>query len=174
MFFIIYMTKYEFFMNIHDLIYVICLLSYVDAPDEVRLRQVDDVHEVGQLLLELGRHRVLFLLLSTGVLLLEDLSELDVLPEEVGDELVAAVAHDLDDVVAELVLVLVQEGVGAVADGPGEVLNDKPRRLGLDLVEALVALSDFHFIHCVSFTIRHHIFTKTPFRFHMFSICIVY
>mmetsp|Transcript_9538 Transcript_9538/g.20916 ORF Transcript_9538/g.20916 Transcript_9538/m.20916 type:complete len:592 (-) Transcript_9538:776-2551(-) len=120
----------------------------LDAPDEVGLRQVHDVHEAGELVLELGGDGVLFLLLRRAARLLllgrEHLRKLPVLLEEVGDEGVAAACHALDDVVAQLVLVLVEERVGAVLDGAGEVLDDEPGGLRLDLVEAPVALVLLH------------------------------
>mmetsp|Transcript_70091 Transcript_70091/g.194859 ORF Transcript_70091/g.194859 Transcript_70091/m.194859 type:complete len:609 (-) Transcript_70091:1456-3282(-) len=118
----------------------------LDAPDEMRLRGIDDLHEGRQLVLELGRHGVFLLLSSSAHLLLgahsyvENLGELHVALEHRHDELHAACANAVHDIVRQLILVLVQESVGAIVDRPSEVLDDEPGWLRPDLVEAAVAL----------------------------------
>mmetsp|Transcript_66995 Transcript_66995/g.193585 ORF Transcript_66995/g.193585 Transcript_66995/m.193585 type:complete len:1210 (-) Transcript_66995:420-4049(-) len=137
----------------------------LDAPDKVGLRQVDNVHQARQLLLELRGDRVLFLLRPAGPSLgrllrrrREHLGVLPVLLEQVRHELVLTAAHALDDVVAELIFVFVEEAVGAVGDRPSEVLDDEPRRLRLDLVEASVTfvLLDQLVAETRVGTLRHH------------------
>mmetsp|Transcript_66996 Transcript_66996/g.193595 ORF Transcript_66996/g.193595 Transcript_66996/m.193595 type:complete len:668 (-) Transcript_66996:420-2423(-) len=136
----------------------------LDAPNKVRLGQVDDVHETRQLVLELGRDGDPLLLAAAGLarvlsrLLVERLCVLLVLSEKALDELFLARAHALDDVVAELIFVFVEEAVGAVGDRPSEVLDDEPRRLRLDLVEASVTfvLLDQLVAETRVGTLRHH------------------
>mmetsp|Transcript_8911 Transcript_8911/g.27708 ORF Transcript_8911/g.27708 Transcript_8911/m.27708 type:complete len:234 (-) Transcript_8911:1721-2422(-) len=94
---------------------VLVLRVRLDTPDEVRFRKVHNVHQARELILELRRNRVL-LLLASGLLLLllaraEHVGVLWILLEETSNELVLAAAHALDEVIAQLVLVLVQKRV---------------------------------------------------------------
>jgi len=113
----------------------------LDAPDEVRLGGIDNIHETGQLILELAGHRVLLFLLSDlSFLRFQDLLVLDVGSKHGDNKRFGALAHARDKVIAELILILVQEGVCAIRYWPCEVLDHEPTRLRLDLIEASVAL----------------------------------
>mmetsp|Transcript_125892 Transcript_125892/g.228471 ORF Transcript_125892/g.228471 Transcript_125892/m.228471 type:complete len:217 (+) Transcript_125892:3007-3657(+) len=113
----------------------------LDAPDEVGLCGIHDVHEVRELVFEFRGHRVFLLLLVgplSGSLICEEVSKLHTALDEASHECVGAARHALDEVVAELVLVLVQEGICAVLHWTGKVLDHKPCGLRLDLVESPV------------------------------------
>mmetsp|Transcript_124926 Transcript_124926/g.266641 ORF Transcript_124926/g.266641 Transcript_124926/m.266641 type:complete len:432 (+) Transcript_124926:2367-3662(+) len=120
----------------------------LDAPNEVGLGEVHKVHQRGKLILELRGNSILLLLaadlLLGGLFLVQDLGVLDVTLKEIGDKGIGAGAHELDEIVAQLVLVLVKERVGAVAHRPSEVLDDEPRGLRLDLIEATMAFVLLH------------------------------
>mmetsp|Transcript_51451 Transcript_51451/g.123871 ORF Transcript_51451/g.123871 Transcript_51451/m.123871 type:complete len:478 (-) Transcript_51451:949-2382(-) len=115
----------------------------LDAPDEVWLCEVDNVHETGELVLELRGDSVLLLLAShflVSSVLAKHFDILGILLEKVCNKLVGTTTHAFNEIVAQLILVLVKEGVCAVVDRPREVLDDKPGRLRLNLIKAAVAL----------------------------------
>mmetsp|Transcript_103739 Transcript_103739/g.231638 ORF Transcript_103739/g.231638 Transcript_103739/m.231638 type:complete len:285 (+) Transcript_103739:625-1479(+) len=111
----------------------------LDAADEMRLRQVHNIHQACKLVFELQGYCVLFLLLPITIVFAESLGVLGVVSKELPEESVRTASHARDKVMAELVLVFVEEAIGAVADWPREVLDNKPRGLRLDLVESAVA-----------------------------------
>mmetsp|Transcript_63283 Transcript_63283/g.102534 ORF Transcript_63283/g.102534 Transcript_63283/m.102534 type:complete len:286 (+) Transcript_63283:1948-2805(+) len=120
---------------------------WLDAADEVGLGQVHDIHEACKLVLELARHCVLLLLaanLLLGLILAQDFRKLHILLEEICHKLVGASTHALDEIIAELVAILIQESIRTIADGPGEMLDHEPRRLRLDLVKAAMTLVLLH------------------------------
>mmetsp|Transcript_66770 Transcript_66770/g.105642 ORF Transcript_66770/g.105642 Transcript_66770/m.105642 type:complete len:400 (-) Transcript_66770:1345-2544(-) len=111
----------------------------LDAPDKVWVCFVNDLHERAELGLELRRNRILcFLLLGVlfSIWVRKCLLVLDIVSEQILDEIQAAIPHAFDNIIAELILVLIQERICAVGNWSSKVLDHKPSRLHLYHIEA--------------------------------------